>query len=62
MDVFGCSSVRGVCNTDIGRGSKALRCASAREWIRRQSTRPGVPDAVRATRIEELGCGEGVAA
>jgi hypothetical protein len=28
MAVFGCSSIRGVCNADIGCGSKTLCCAS----------------------------------
>jgi hypothetical protein len=31
MGVFGCSSIRGVCNADIGCGAKTLRWASVRE-------------------------------
>jgi hypothetical protein len=31
MGVFGCSSIRGVCNADIGCGAKTLHCASVRE-------------------------------
>jgi dipeptidase E len=31
MGVFGCSSIRGVCNADIGRGAKTLRWASVSE-------------------------------
>src|SRR5438093_4844289 len=31
MGVFGCSSIRGVCNADIGCGAKTLRCAGVRE-------------------------------
>src|SRR6058998_2145757 len=30
MGVFGCFSIRGVCNADIGCGAKTLRCASVR--------------------------------
>jgi hypothetical protein len=31
MGVFGCSSIRGVCNADIGCGAKTLRWASVAE-------------------------------
>jgi dipeptidase E len=31
MGVFGCTSIRGVCNADIGCGAKTLRCASVPE-------------------------------
>jgi hypothetical protein len=42
MGVFGCSSIRGVCNADIGCGAKTLRWASVQEC---QPAVLGVPHA-----------------